>query len=101
MFLPKLGRDPYYNGGLYPGRVSDELPQMIVVSSLELIFDDNFTITRQVVSHNIDGEAADTDLAPALFEFQTNGFTELLEIIGKPSRKVRRLKPPDLPNRYL
>jgi len=59
VLLPQFLGNPYYCLGVQPGRVRENLPEMIMVRGAKLIFDDHDSLRADIPSEKVTREVPD------------------------------------------
>ena len=98
MFLVRLFHDPHNNIGVLSGGIGDDLAEMVMVRSLELILDDNRPAGGGISGENIKPILADLRFSLNRLKIDPDRFGKQLHVFrrSQPLRDIISLVPPNL-----
>ena len=94
---PELGRDPHRDVGIEPGRVGEQLAEMLEVARFQLVLDRHQHVAAVLAARlrqDVEGVRADRRLLTDLLQRQPQLRAEEVEVPGQPRREVVRLVGP-------
>ncbi|MDE3262268.1 MAG: hypothetical protein OYL41_09835 [Acidobacteriota bacterium] len=99
VFISEPGRDPNDGHRLKPRRVCEQLAQVNVIRSFNLVLDEHPAIRAEILAKDVSAERPDGLFLGIDFEFQPEGLFQNLEVLRlrKPRREVCGFTGPDLP----
>src|SRR5436309_14990926 len=95
MLGAKLRRDPDNCAGARARRIKKDLPEMGMISGLELVFDDQDCVVGQIAADEIEREVSDGLFCPLELEINFQDLRQVVAILEQPRRKVEPLMRPD------
>ena len=69
---------------------------MSMVSLFKLVLDQNDAVVLRIASKNVGGETFDRDLGPSELQGDTDGFRNMVDVLGEPWGECMRLMRPSL-----
>ena len=96
---PELGRDPHRDVGIEPGRVGEQLAEMLEVARFQLVLDRHPHLAAVLAARlrqDVEKVRADRHLLPDLLQRQPQLRTQEVEALSQPRREVVRLVGPFL-----
>jgi hypothetical protein len=87
---PRLGYDPHGLLCLQGGEVGDQLSEVVVITLLQLVLDDDER-TRTILCYQIDAEVTAVLLTIHVGERQVQHVTEDINVVLQPRRELQRL----------
>ena len=81
--------------------VSDQLPEVVVVSRLQKILDYDEMAGVRILENHVNCERADGELLPLEFKIHLQFLAEQIRVVRQPRREVSCFIPPDLAQQHI